>query len=601
MKPLNRFFSSIVVFLAILAACSPQSPSTQLPPPPSPGAQPPPAQPSASQPPVSQPSAAASAQPVSLPAPQAGTVMLWMDGSQLVFVPGGEFVMGADGQDNPKHTVTLSDYWIQRTEVTNREYALCIKLGQCTAPQDAQAAKDVSDPGLLDHPVVGVNWEQAQAYCGWIKGTLPTEAQWEKAARGTDGRTYPWGEAQPDPKLLNFNNNIGTTSNVADYPDGKSPYSALDMAGNVYEWVADFYQADYYASSPPTDPPGPATGEQRSVRSSSFSSGADQIPVATRFHSAPDASRQDLGFRCVVQDPPSLSPYCQSSGFVTGGPTPTACNPTVSTSYECDRASHPHVGDGVAMVGGASIVSMSVISTSNPSITCRPGHGNEVVCIGPSSGGSAQVQIGVTCSAPPSSGSTGSGGPVLSLACPTGEHHPSGDPIHCVADGAPLGGCPLGFTPTGGGCILVLPPSSGSSSGTPELPCPVGSYRVGDSCVRRGGPPAPGSECLAGFSLDATNGCCQAPDPTSYPGCTPDEGLRLVPAGPDDVGAITSCAPTSGGGGTSTLTVTIPTGACETNPGGNNPNSPSCSSITSDSVCNSTPGCSFNYNTKTCQ
>ena len=193
MKLLSPSLGAIGICLVVLAACSPQS-------------QPPsaPIVPSAISPTSTSAGVATpSLQSVVFGDAQAGTVMQWMDGSQLVFVPAGEFVMGADGPDDPQHPVSLSDYWIHRTEVTNRQYGLCVKVGQCPPPADPQAATDLTDPGLVENPVVGVDWQQAQTYCTWIKGSLPTEAQWEKAARGPEGNKFPWGAAEPTDQLTN--------------------------------------------------------------------------------------------------------------------------------------------------------------------------------------------------------------------------------------------------------------------------------------------------------------------------------------------------------------------------------------------------------------
>ena len=118
--------------------------------------------------------------------------------------------------------------------------------------------------------MVGVTYDQAMAYCNYVNGSLPTEAQWEKAARGPDGNLYPWGNDQPTCDLLNFNNCVHDLTDVMKYPKGKSAYGALDMEGNVFEWTADWYDALYYKNSPPGDPPGPDTGKARVIRSSSY-------------------------------------------------------------------------------------------------------------------------------------------------------------------------------------------------------------------------------------------------------------------------------------------------------------------------------------------
>ena len=137
-------------------------------------------------------------QPINLAGPPAGTPMVWVDGSILVHVLGGEFVMGDGGDNNPVHMVGLSSFWIYRTKVTNRMYSVCVASGRCALPLTDEAVRSLSDPAKHDFPVTDVDWQQAEAYCAFVEGRLPTEAQWEKTARGPDGNIYPWGEAAPD-------------------------------------------------------------------------------------------------------------------------------------------------------------------------------------------------------------------------------------------------------------------------------------------------------------------------------------------------------------------------------------------------------------------
>jgi formylglycine-generating enzyme required for sulfatase activity len=167
-----------------------------------------------------------------------------IDGMTLVCVPVGEFNMGSDNDDSdekPVHQVTLDAYWIDQSEVTNAMYQQCVDAGVCRTPYYSSSSTCTNYYGasqFADYPVIHVSWEDAVTYCQWARRKLPTEAQWEKAARGTDGRTYPWG-AGIDASKANYNSNIGDTSAVGSYPAGASPYGAYDMAGNVWEWVAD--------------------------------------------------------------------------------------------------------------------------------------------------------------------------------------------------------------------------------------------------------------------------------------------------------------------------------------------------------------------------
>ena len=261
--------------------------------------------------------------PVNLAGPEmaVGSTWLYVDGTTLVAVPAGEFTMGHGGQDNPEHQVTLGDFWIYSTKVTNQQFARCVEAGQCDPP----SAHD--DPGYTEfadfnNPVAGVTYDQAVAYCTYAGGRLPTEAEEEKTARGPDGNIYPWGDSAPSCDLLNMEGCVGDTTPVTAYPPGASYYSALDMEGNAFEWVADWYKADYYLNSPAEDPLGPDSGQQRSVRASGFDSGANQTQAASRFFARPEDHRPNLGFRCVVEDPTYFAAFCQQValyGVAPGG------------------------------------------------------------------------------------------------------------------------------------------------------------------------------------------------------------------------------------------------------------------------------------------
>ena len=262
--------------------------------------------------PGSTPAATPSLVPVSLAGPEMkiGATWLYADGSLLVPVPAGVFTMGGGKTDNPAHQANLSDFWIYRTKVTNFQYAYCVAVGGCTPPSKTE------NPGFSDYlhandPVVGVDHSQASDYCTFVHARLPTEAEWEKTARGTDARIYPWGNATPSCDWLNYEACRGGTTPVNAYPQGQSPYHAFDAEGNTFEWVADWYKADYYLSSPADNPQGPEKGQARSVRSSAFNSGANQTQTYNRFYARPADRRANLGFRCVVEDPTYFSPFCQ--------------------------------------------------------------------------------------------------------------------------------------------------------------------------------------------------------------------------------------------------------------------------------------------------
>ncbi len=222
------------------------------------------------------------------------------DGMTMAYVPGATFTMGsADITDAAPHQVTLSAYWIDETDVTNAEYAKCVATGICTEPSNKSSATRSSYYGnsLFDnYPVIYVNWSQAETYCEWAGVKLPTEAQWELAARGTDNRTYPWGAAI-DKSYANYNQDVRDTTAVWSYQKGHSPYGADDMAGNVWQWVADWYGA--YGYSPTSNPTGPASGNYRVLRGGSWYDGNYDLRSAYRNDNDPSNTFNNIGFRCA--------------------------------------------------------------------------------------------------------------------------------------------------------------------------------------------------------------------------------------------------------------------------------------------------------------
>jgi formylglycine-generating enzyme required for sulfatase activity len=236
------------------------------------------------------------------------------DGAKMVCVPAGEFLMGSTeaeiaaaiaecsgplckkfSNEAPQHTVILDAYWIDQTEVTNAQYLACVSAGVCGwTRRYSDVAQDKPDL-----PVAGVTGENARTYAAWVGGRLPTEAEWEKAARGTDGRIYPWGNNPPDCSLANIADCQTGLVAVGSYPAGASPYGALDMAGNVWEWVADWYAEDYYVSSPERNPQGPETGADGILRGGALGE-VWYARSACRSNFPPGNGNQAIGFRVVV-------------------------------------------------------------------------------------------------------------------------------------------------------------------------------------------------------------------------------------------------------------------------------------------------------------
>ena len=251
------------------------------------------------------------------------------DDALMVYVPEGEFRMGSDpgsapysyGTESPSHQVYLEAFWIYQTELTNQLFSTFINetgyqstvVERCWgnaydgsqwslttgANWKAPEGPGSSIAGKDNHPVVQISWYDAKAYCQWANGRLPTEAEWEKAARGTDGRLYPYGNNTPTCNVANFISCVGGTTPVASYPNGVSPYGALDMLGNVWEWVEDWFHQTYYRVSPYENPPGPATGTEKVFRGGSWSNTLKYLNLVYRNRHVPQDSHGLVGFRCV--------------------------------------------------------------------------------------------------------------------------------------------------------------------------------------------------------------------------------------------------------------------------------------------------------------
>ena len=208
--------------------------------------------------------------PIETPTPGIGSTMIGEDSATLVYVPAGEFTMGSDnsGTDaKPIHTVYLDAFWIDQTEVTNEMYAMCVAADKCDPPS---TTNQFSNLHYANYPVVYVSWYSANAYCTWADRRLPTEAEWEKAARGIDGG----------------------------YESGKNPYGLNNVANNIWEWVGDWYGESYYQNSPSKNPLGPDSGIYKVLRGGSFSFSSSGLRSALRNWDYPSFSNHAVGFRC---------------------------------------------------------------------------------------------------------------------------------------------------------------------------------------------------------------------------------------------------------------------------------------------------------------
>ena len=223
------------------------------------------------------------------------------DGTQYILVPAGEFIMGNDKgreDERPVHRVYASEFYISRTTVTNAQYKKFLDANPShPLPAHWNHKTRTFPAGKENHPVVYVSWRDASRYAEWAGLRLPTEAEWEKAARGTDGRRCPWGDRFDKCKCNTSESGIQDTTPVDTYPDGASPYGVLDMIGNVWEWVADWHVDNYYSQSPDRDPTGPSSGHYRSMRGNSWRGTRDLARCSVRGGGEQDYRESHIGFR----------------------------------------------------------------------------------------------------------------------------------------------------------------------------------------------------------------------------------------------------------------------------------------------------------------
>lgn len=279
--------------------------------------------------------------PTSVPSPVPfDTWMRPTDGMQMVYVPAGSFLMGTSEEElavayalcdhevrtgkcpesfyldeMPQHPVTLDAYWIDRYEVTNGQYAKCVEAGACEYTK-CENMDDLTSLFYKGNPKTCLSWHNAQDYCAWAGGRLPTEAEWEYAARGPESYIYPWGDVFEKTRVNycdvncgkvwrdeTFNDGYKFSAPVGDFVSGASWVGAMNMSGNAGEWVLDWYSSDYYAISPEYNPQGPESGYGRSYRGGIFNQGPSYIRSARRNWMPETGFYSGLGFRCMMPDP----------------------------------------------------------------------------------------------------------------------------------------------------------------------------------------------------------------------------------------------------------------------------------------------------------
>ncbi len=462
--------------------------------------------------------------PEALAGPQAASTLKWIDTSVLAYVPAGDFKMGNGVGDSPERSVTLDAFWIQQTKVTNGMYTQCVATGNCAPPTQELGAPIYTNPAYNSHPVVGVAWDRANAYCSWIGGRLPTEAEWEKAARGSTGNLYPWGNDGAACDFLNYATCVNHTTSVTDYTDGRSPYGLYDMAGNVFEWVSDWYGAAYYNDGPTANPTGPDTGTDRVIRGSSFETDTNQAESAIRHYMPPANTRRDVGFRCVVPQPKPLAPYCQLSAYVPGVSNQPhgACElPVVDV-----RGQYCATGQGFVTLNISNDATYQLNRKDYSCIETLVDGKRLLTCQGPRSYENT-VEVTVcnpACSNAPSVTTAPACDPGYALDTKTGMCVYS--PIESAVGAA---GCPLGYVivDRGGQKSCALAPGSDGQ-------CPMGLYldSLYGACISPSGlaeipygisnpdlAQQTYAGCAAGYNYDPSFQCCQAANASAYPAC----------------------------------------------------------------------------------
>ena len=259
-----------------------------------------------------------------LPSPTLSNRVTSISPKGMVLIPEGIYIMGsykslielkpadllntdrhALGPENPAHNVSVNSFYIDIYEVSNGDYMAFIKTEKVRKP----LFWDNPDFNNYKQPVVGVSWKDAQSYCGWKGGRLPTEAEWEKASRGKRSIDFPWGNEAPDRTKINFNLEVKKTTPIGSYGDGKSDYGVYDLSGNVSEWVYDWHLAEFYLFSPKNNPRGPEKGHYKVTRGGNWRNNSEDVTTFYRNATVPSMRSKTLGFRCVQSKSPTPYEY----------------------------------------------------------------------------------------------------------------------------------------------------------------------------------------------------------------------------------------------------------------------------------------------------
>lgn len=442
------------------------------------------------------------------------------------YVPGGQFLMGSQKDDSlakedefPQHVVRLPGYWIYTNEVNNDLYAQCVAAGKCSEPakSDTGPKSHYGNPEYKDFPVVGVTWNQADTFCKTYDAHLPTEAEWEKAARGFFAFEFPWGNQEATCDLSNLSGCKKDVTKVGSYDTGKSPFELRDMAGNVREWTSDWYKADAYQTAQLFMPVGPEIGQLKVVRGGSYLDSVRDVRTAARFAYDPEREFEDVGFRCVPNEH-AISAFCSSTYRPSCSPArpgkpPDQCNPGEITgggiSSKVSLSCPDSNGMGKVKVVTSEKTNGIIVSINGngSGITCT-GVGTNYVCTGPIPTSGTQVTVEVCVNTGnafnPEFG-------VHYVTCETFTLPISiGDTIKYPAGGEPS------YFQAGMALIPELIQVSNN--------CPNGytwDTKLGQ-CVRIPGtvPEAPQGTCADGYVMDPNLGCC-VPGTLDNGGCLP--------------------------------------------------------------------------------